>query len=101
MASDLLRQIEEITEVEVRPVLKADGGDVRILELTDNVRYVSVLGKCSSCPNAQSEVTLLMENAMKKHNITDIQVGVDIEINHSLNELAKRILRKEIKLSKN
>lgn len=91
--------IKKFVDREVRPVLQADGGDVEIISLKDEVLTVRVLGKCSSCPNAQSEVTLLMENALKDKVDGDIRVEVDITINEDLNELAKKILRKEVILS--
>ena len=91
--------IKKFVDREVLPVLQADGGDVEIISLKDEVLTVRVLGKCSSCPNAQSEVTLLMENALKDKVDGDIRVEVDITINEDLNELAKKILRKEVILS--
>ena len=38
---------------EVRPALKADGGDVKLVRISDGVVFVDLLGACSGCPMAQ------------------------------------------------
>ena len=46
---NILSKIEIALE-EIRPFLKADGGDINLIELTDNwVVKVELVGACSSC----------------------------------------------------
>jgi Fe-S cluster biogenesis protein NfuA len=46
---NILSKIEIALE-EIRPFLKADGGDINFIELTDNwVVKVELVGACSSC----------------------------------------------------
>ncbi|MCS6928349.1 MAG: NifU family protein [Saprospiraceae bacterium] len=54
--AELLRRIEEALRA-VRPHLNADGGDVEVVDVTDDM-YVQVrwTGMCESC--AMSEMTL-------------------------------------------
>lgn len=39
---------------EVRPALQADGGDVRLLAVTDDVVQIHLEGACDGCPMAHS-----------------------------------------------
>lgn len=46
----LIKRIEEALD-SVRPYLLADGGDVKVLELTDDmVVRLELMGSCQSCP---------------------------------------------------
>ena len=39
---------------EVRPAIKADGGDVQLVQIADGVVSVRLLGACHGCPMASS-----------------------------------------------
>ena len=39
---------------EVRPAIKADGGDVQLVKIADGVVSVRLLGACHGCPMASS-----------------------------------------------
>lgn len=53
---ELLEKVEKTLE-SIRPHLKADGGDVRVVEITENkVVHIELLGACETCP--MSEMTL-------------------------------------------
>lgn len=52
----MIERVEEALD-QIRPYLKKDGGDVRIIEITDDlVLKLELLGNCSSC--AMSTMTL-------------------------------------------
>jgi Fe-S cluster biogenesis protein NfuA len=52
---------------EVRPHLKADGGDVELVEVTDeNVVRVRLLGACVGCPMRQMTLTQGITQFLKK-----------------------------------
>lgn len=54
----LLEQVEKVIE-EIRPFLKADGGDAELVEVTeDGVVKLRLVGACGRCP--MSTVTLKM-----------------------------------------
>ena len=74
---------QEITErVEasldsIRPYLEADGGNVRILELTkDHVLKLEFLGNCGTCPMSTMTFKAGVEEAIKRSvpEIKSIQV---------------------------
>ena len=46
-----VRKIEEVLE-EMRPTLKADGGDVELIDIDGNTVYVKMTGACSNCQMA-------------------------------------------------
>ncbi|UCD57898.1 MAG: NifU family protein [Candidatus Hydrogenedentota bacterium] len=50
----------------IRPQLQADGGDIELIEVTDEgVVKVRLVGACSGCPGAQMTLQLGVERAIK------------------------------------
>ncbi|MCD4832571.1 MAG: NifU family protein [Bacteroidales bacterium] len=63
---DFEKRINESIEM-VRPYLVADGGDIRFVELTDDmVVKVELLGACGSCPYSIQTLKNGVEQAMRK-----------------------------------
>jgi Fe-S cluster biogenesis protein NfuA len=59
-------RIEKVLSEEVRPLLVSHGGDVQLVEVTeDNVVKVRLSGACQGCPMAQMTLTNLVEEALK------------------------------------
>ena len=59
---------EEVEKVlgEIRPQLQADGGDVELVEVTDdNVVKVKLQGACAGCPMAQMTLKNGIERILK------------------------------------
>ncbi len=51
----------------IRPYLEADGGDVRILEISkENVVKLELLGACGSCPMSTMTMKAGVEEAIKR-----------------------------------
>jgi Fe-S cluster biogenesis protein NfuA len=54
----MLKEVKEVLEL-IRPSLQADGGDVELVEVTDDgVVKVKLVGACGHCP--MSTMTLKM-----------------------------------------
>jgi Fe-S cluster biogenesis protein NfuA len=52
---------------EIRPHLQADGGDIELVEVTEEgVVKVRLVGACSGCPGAQMTLQLGVERALKQ-----------------------------------
>ena len=83
------KQIEQVIENVVRPALKKDGGDLEILKIEDGNVLVRVLGRCSSCPNAQTEVTVLIEESIRKLLNIEVRADIDIAVNEELNAFSR------------
>ncbi len=51
----------------IRPYLEADGGNVKIVEITsDNVLRLELLGNCSSCPMSAMTLKAGVEEAVRR-----------------------------------
>ncbi len=60
---------EEITKAlnDIRPNLQADGGDVVLVDVTDDgVVKVQLTGACHSCPMSQMTLKMGIEKYLKK-----------------------------------
>ncbi len=62
----LLERVEKSLE-NIRPYLEADGGDVRIIEITpENIVKLELLGACSSCPMSAMTLKAGVEESIRK-----------------------------------
>ncbi len=60
-------KVNEILE-QIRPSLKADGGDVELVEVTpENIVKVRLQGACKGCPMSQMTLKMGIERLLKKH----------------------------------
>jgi Fe-S cluster biogenesis protein NfuA len=50
----------------IRPMLKADGGDVELLDVTDGIVKVRLQGACAGCPMSQMTLKNGIERMLKK-----------------------------------
>ena len=74
-------QIEEALDT-IRPYLEADGGNVRVVDLTEEmVLKLELLGNCGSCPMSTMTLKAGVEEAIKKA-VPEIKkvVAVNVEI---------------------
>ena len=59
-------QVERVLN-DIRPSLKADGGDVELLEVTDDgIVKVKLTGACGTCPFAQMTLKPGIERLLRK-----------------------------------
>ncbi|NLD99490.1 MAG: NifU family protein [Fibrobacter sp.] len=65
-------QVQEVIN-EIRPNLQADGGDIELIDVTeDGVVKVRLKGACSGCPGAAMTLKMGVERLLKKR-IPEIQ----------------------------
>ena len=63
---DLLHRVESTLD-ELRPYLKADGGDIRLVEITPAlVARIELLGACADCSMINMTLKGGVESALKK-----------------------------------
>ena len=63
---ELIERVEKAIDT-VRPYLEADGGNVKILEITsDNVVKLELTGTCSSCAMSTMTMKAGIEEAVKR-----------------------------------
>jgi len=62
----VLEKVEAALDT-MRPYLKADGGDIEVVELTDdNILNVRLLGSCVTCPMSYQTMKAGVEDAVIK-----------------------------------
>ena len=67
MATPDLQTRVETTPEELRPYLKADGGDIRLVEITEElVVRIELLGACADCSMINMTLKGGVESALKK-----------------------------------
>ena len=66
--------IQDTMEREVRPQLRADGGDLEIVDIDRNKVYVKFLGTCLGCPATGVTLKALVEAKLKEFVDPDIVV---------------------------
>lgn len=60
------KRVEEVLEA-VRPGLQADGGDIELVDVTeDGVVKVKLVGACAGCPMSQLTLAYYVEEAIKR-----------------------------------
>ena len=66
MSPDSKKQVEKILAEQIRPRLQADGGDVELVEVTDDgVVRVRLTGSCSGCPFSAMTIAVTVEGTLK------------------------------------
>jgi Fe-S cluster biogenesis protein NfuA len=71
---------EEVTKAinEIRPNLQADGGDVILVDVTeDGIVKVKLTGACSGCPMSQMTLKMGIEKYLKK-NVPEVKEVVAV-----------------------
>lgn len=64
-SSEIWRKVEHSLN-SIRPYLEADGGNIEIVEITDDfVLNVRLLGACQACPMSELTMTAGVEEAIK------------------------------------
>lgn len=70
-------QVEEVLN-QVRPALQADGGDVELVDVTeDGVVSVKLTGACGACPMSTMTLKMGIERTLKE-NIPGVKEVVQI-----------------------
>ena len=64
--SEDLKRIEEVLDRQVRPSLRAHGGEIQVDRLENKVLYVKLLGQCAGCPSADLTNETLVEAEVVK-----------------------------------
>jgi NifU-like protein len=60
-----IRRIEEVIET-LRPALKADNGDIELVEVDGNTIYVNLIGACSGCQMAAMTLGGIQQRLMEE-----------------------------------
>jgi NifU-like protein len=66
--------IKDIINKEIKPQLKADEGDIELIDIDRNHVYVKFLGSCLGCPSSGFTLKNFVESKLKKLVDPDIKV---------------------------
>jgi len=69
-----IKLIEETLGREIVPALKADGGDIDLVDIEGNKVYVALRGKCSFCPSSEVTLKQYVESKLKEFVSDEIEV---------------------------
>ena len=72
--SSEIQQIEEILDKTVRPYLQGDGGDLDVVDYTDNIVLVNYVGACGTCPSSLAGTLTAIESTLRAEINPDIRV---------------------------
>ncbi len=50
----------------IKPALRADGGDLELVDVKDGVVTVRLLGACAGCPSSQMTLKMGVERKLKE-----------------------------------
>lgn len=68
---EIVKQIKELLDTRVRPVVAADGGDIEFHSFDQGVVYLRMRGACAGCPSSTATLKNGVENLMK-HFIPEV-----------------------------
>jgi Fe-S cluster biogenesis protein NfuA len=68
---DTVRQIKELLDTRVRPVVAQDGGDIVYHGFEDGIVYLHMQGACAGCPSSSMTLKHGIEN-MLRHYIPEV-----------------------------
>lgn len=63
--AEMIRKVEEALQ-QIRPYLEADGGDVSLLEVKDNIVKLQLHGACKSCSMSMMTLKAGIEESIKR-----------------------------------
>lgn len=69
-----IKLIEETLGREIVPALKADGGDLELIDVEGSKVYVALRGKCSFCPSSEFTLKQYVESKLREFVSDDIEV---------------------------
>lgn len=64
--SDIVKNIKKVINLEIRPAVAMDGGDISFRKFEDGVLHIQMKGACSGCPSSQATLKDGIEVRMKE-----------------------------------
>lgn len=87
--------IEQILDKYVRPQLLKHYGDIQLIDYSNGILKVKLLGQCSNCPSSKYTVEDIVEKQLREHFPEIEKIELINEVSQELLDFAKRILRNE------
>jgi NifU-like protein len=72
--AERVRRIEEVLEHELRPAIRTDGGDIKLVALKDDKVLVTLHGHCRDCPSAPDTLKRGVEKRLREAVWPELEV---------------------------
>jgi NifU-like protein len=69
-----IKLVEETLEREIIPPMRADGGDLELVDIDGNAVYVALRGTCSFCPSSEFTLKKYVESKLREFVSPDLVV---------------------------
>jgi Fe-S cluster biogenesis protein NfuA len=94
----MYRTVENVIETEIRPKLQAHGGDIELLEVSDEgtVR-IRLIGQCAACPASRLTLENLVEAVLREKVPGVTEISVTQSVSDELIRDALKLLRKGVR----
>ncbi len=66
--------IESVIDNDIRPMLQADGGNIRLVDIDKATVTVELMGMCSGCPSSQATLKNFIETKLREKVDPDLTV---------------------------
>ena len=71
---DLQKPVENIIATKVAPIIKKDGGDIKLLAIKDGKVYVQLQGACVGCASSGTTLKYTVEKEIKAMIHPEIEI---------------------------
>lgn len=89
--------VRKVLKEQVDPVLEEHFGGSQLTKIEDGVVYVKLTGACAGCPSAQETLEDVVKNFVMGGVEGVKDVVLDSSVSEDLLDMARKILRGEIK----
>jgi NifU-like protein len=72
-----IKKIEEVIEREIKPNLKKDGGDIRLIDVDGDFVTVSLRGACANCYSSRTTLKEYVEKKLREQVLDSLIVEED------------------------
>ncbi|KAG5476323.1 hypothetical protein LSCM1_04025 [Leishmania martiniquensis] len=93
---EVVLAVKELLATRIRPMLRADGGNVRFIDMDDGTVFLLLEGSCKSCPSSHITLKSGIER-MLMHWIPEVVEAQEVSDEVAADILSEKRLRKEMK----
>ncbi|KAG5499459.1 hypothetical protein JIQ42_04932 [Leishmania sp. Namibia] len=93
---EVVLAVKELLATRVRPMLRADGGNVRFIDMDEGTVFLLLEGSCKSCPSSHITLKSGIER-MLMHWIPEVVEAQEVSDEVAADIMAEKRLRKEMK----
>ena len=93
---EILKKIEEVLDLRVRPELSGHGGDIESIRYEDGIYYYRLKGSCCGCPSSNLHTQILLKRELEPV-VPDLKDVVLEMISQDTVDLAMQILERSKK----